>query len=119
MQFLQSWLGSRSLYRQFSAVFRLIGCLLPPLREQHPRLDEDERRSHGEEAACQLQIERLRSPKVSEILLGDLMDRYVVNIDPILRHKVQQKIQRPFEDRKIHLIFFFDRSHLLARTTPS
>lgn len=28
MQFLQSWLGSRSLYRQFSAVFRLIACFV-------------------------------------------------------------------------------------------
>ena len=64
-------------------------------RQQHFRLDVDQRRGHVDELGAQLDIHLGGALDVFEILSGDLSDRDVVDVDLLLADQVQQQIERP------------------------
>src|SRR5262249_47906940 len=66
-------------------------------RQEHPRLDVNQRRSHHEELARHVEVQLLHQIDVGEVLLGDEGDRNVVDVDLVLLDEVQQQIERSLE----------------------
>ena len=77
----------------------LVGIFLRRIdpRQQHARLDVDERRRHHQELPRHVQVEVLHQVDVVEVLLRDDRDRDVVDVHLVLLDEVQQQIQRPLE----------------------
>ncbi len=66
-------------------------------RQQHPRLDVDQRRRHHQELAGDVEVQLLHQVEVLEVLLRDERDRDVVDVDLVLLDEVQQQIERALE----------------------
>ena len=66
-------------------------------RQQHLRLDVNERRGHHEELAGDVEVELLHQLDRVEVLLRDERDRDVVDVHLVLLDEVQQQIERPLE----------------------
>ena len=77
----------------------LVGILLRRIRarQEHARLDVDERRRHDEELPRHVEVHLLHQVDVVEILPGDERDRNVVDIELALLDEMQEQIERPFE----------------------
>ncbi len=77
----------------------LVGILLRRIgaRQEHARLDVDERRRHDEELPRHVEVHLLHQVDVVEILPGDERDRNVVDVQLALLDEVQQQIEGPFE----------------------
>jgi hypothetical protein len=73
---------------------RLLG-VLP--RQQHLRLDMDQRRGHHQEFAHDVQIQLLHHDDVIEVLLRDERDGNVVDVHLVLLNEVDQQIERSLE----------------------
>ena len=67
-------------------------------REEHAALDIHQRGRHDEEVAGEFEIVLLLRAQDLEILLGDLLDRDIVDIDLVLADQEEQQVQRAFED---------------------
>ena len=63
-------------------------------RQQHARLDVDERGRHVDELRAQFDIHLRGLLHVFQILLRDPSDGDVVNVDLLLPDQVQQQVQR-------------------------
>src|SRR4029077_20457949 len=70
-------------------------CLRP--RQQHLRLDVNQRRGHDEKFAGDVQIQLLHQRDRCEVLRGDERDRDVVDVDLVLPDQVQEQIKRSLE----------------------
>ena len=66
-------------------------------RQQHLRLDVDERRGHHQEFARDVEVQLLHQLDRVEVLLRDERDRDVVDVDLVLPDEVQQQVERPLE----------------------
>ena len=81
------------LARIFLGIFlRRVGA-----RQQHPRLDVDQRRRHHQELARDVEVHLLHQIDVVEVLLGDQRDRDVVDAELVLPDQMQQEIERALE----------------------
>src|SRR5258705_292542 len=67
------------------------------MRQEHLRLDVNERRSHHQEFTGDVEVHLLQQVDGVEILLRDERDRNVVDIQLVLLDEVQQQIERPLE----------------------
>ena len=85
--------------RVLDLAFDAGGGLRP--RQQHLRLDVDQRRRHHEELAGDVEIELLHQRDRLEVLRGDERDRDVVDVDLVLPDQVQQQIERSLEVRQL------------------
>ena len=65
-------------------------------RQQHLRLDLDQRRRHEDKLAAQIDIQLVRAAQEVEILIRDLRDRDVVDVDLVPANQVKQEADRPF-----------------------
>ena len=85
-------------------LLRFDACRRLRPRQQHLRLDVNQRRRHHDVLARDVQIELLEQRDRVEILRGDQRDRNVVDADLVLPDQVQQQIERALEigqlDRK-------------------
>ncbi len=69
-------------------------------RQQHLRLDVNQRRGHDEELAGDVQIQLLHQRDRVEILRRDQRDRDVVDVHLVGANEVEQQIERPLEVRE-------------------
>ena len=102
-------------------LFRIFLRRIGP-RQQHPRLDVNERGRHDEELAGHVEVQFLHQVEVVEILLRDQRDRNVVDIHLVLLDQVQQQIERPLEIEQANRIVLEDRfefAGLRLRPCPS
>ena len=83
-------------------IFLLLGRGCRVNREQHPRLDVNERRGHENKFARHVNIQLLEHPQVVEVLFGDLGDGDVVDVDFLLADEVKEEVERPFVDFELH-----------------
>jgi hypothetical protein len=81
-------------------------------RQEHARLDVNQRRRHDEELAGNVEIQLLHQVDVFQILLRDQRDRNVVDVDLVPLDQVQQQIERALEDRQPYGIGFENRLEL-------
>ncbi len=77
---------------------------LPRGRQQHARLDVDERCGHNEEFRSNLEVELLHDFEILEILLRDFCNRDVVDINLVLLEQMQQQIERPLKGGNLDAI---------------
>jgi len=70
-------------------------------RQQHLRLDVDERGGHEQELAGDVEIQLLHQGDRVEVLRRDERDRDVVDAHLVLANEVQQQIERPLEVRQL------------------
>jgi len=82
----------------------LLSALAPPgllrrigPRQQHPRLDVDERRRHHEELPGDVEIHLLHQVDVLDVLRRNQRDGDVVDADLVALDQVQQQVERPLE----------------------
>ena len=66
-------------------------------RQQHPRLDVDERGGHHKELACDVQVQLLHQMERIQVLLCDERDGNVVDVHLVLPDEVKQQIERAVE----------------------
>ena len=69
-------------------------------RQQHLRLDVNQRRRHHEELAGDVEVQLLHQLDGVEILLRDERDRNVVDVDLVLLDQVEQQVERALEVRR-------------------
>ena len=84
-------------------------------RQEHLRLDVDERRGHHEELAREVDVELLHQLERLEILARELGDGNVVDVDLVLADEVQEEIHRPVEDGQPHVVARLDGSIVILR----
>ncbi len=92
----------------------LLGILLRGIvaRQQHPRLDVDERRRHHEKFTGDIETQFGHQIQVFEVLLRDEDDRDVVDVHLVLLDEVQQQIERALEVLQADRIVAEDRLEL-------
>jgi len=81
-------------------VFRVVFLQLRIARQQHTRLDVDQRGCHVDKLGAEVEIQLPRFVHVFEVLRGYGRDRDIFDIDLLLAYEVEQKIQRtliPFQ----------------------
>ena len=77
-------------------------------RQEHSRLDVDQRRGHENEFPGHIDVQLLKQMEVVEVLLRDPRNRDIVDVDLLLANQVEQQVQRPL----VHGAF--DRRRRLA-----
>ena len=71
-------------------LFRILLRGIGP-RQQHARLDVNQRRGHHEELPRDVEVQLLHQVEVVEVLLGDERDRNVVDVHLVLLDEVEQQ----------------------------
>ena len=64
------------------------------MRQQHLRLDLDQRRRHEDELAAQVDVQLFGLAEIVQVLVGDLRYRDVVDADLLLADQIEQQINR-------------------------
>ncbi len=94
-------------------------------RQQHFRLDLDQRGRHVDEFGGQFDIHRQRLLHEVEVLRRDLRDGDVVNVDLLLADQVEQQVERPIVmfqvkiERRGHVLLGYQGALCGARITGS
>ena len=91
--------------RVLNVVFFLGGIDLEIDGEEFAALDVHERRGHHEELAGNVEVELAHQLDVPDELGRDLGDVDVVNVHLLLFHKVEEQIERSFEDLELDFVF--------------
>ena len=73
-------------------------------RQQHPRLDVNQRRRHDEELPRHIKIHLLHQLDVVEVLLRDDRNRDVIDIQLALANQMEEKIERALEGIQLDVI---------------
>ncbi len=76
---------------------RIAGVLAFLARRQRLRLDLDQRRGEDEELTRRLHVDPVQLPEMVEVLLGDRVDRDVVDVDFRPTDQKEQEVERPLE----------------------
>ncbi len=81
----------------FARIFFLLAGLLERGigRQQHPRLDVDQRRRHEDELGADIEILLARLIQIRQILRGDGRDRNIPDIDLLPPDQIEQQVERP------------------------
>src|SRR5690606_2709978 len=79
-----------------------LAILVHAPRQQHLRLDPDQRRGHLEELARTVEPEPLDPLDRLEELLGDAGDRDVEDVDVLFPDQVEQQVERTLEPLELH-----------------
>src|SRR6185295_16058963 len=77
-------------------LFRIFLRRIRP-RQQHARLDVDQRGRHHQELSRDVEVQLLHQVDVLEVLRRDEGDRDVVDVDLVLLDEVQQQVERSLE----------------------
>ena len=103
----------------------LIGILLGWLHvlgQHHAALDVAKVGRHDEELAGETNVEHLEGFKVGHVLLGDALDRDVVDVDFVPLDQVEQQVHGTFENVEFDLVekvgHFGTRHRLVIVTLP-
>ena len=91
--------------------------LLPSLWKEHSGFDKKQCGCHGKETAPKLQVEFTGCIEVVQVLAGNALNRYIMDINSILRNQMEKQIHRSLKNRDIHLIFRIDRISHPVRTS--
>src|SRR5690606_26834162 len=120
---LAEMLGLEETPHQRGTRVHQLSALIRPAREEHLRLDADQRRRHLEELAGAIEAQALDALDRAEELFRDARDRDVEDVDVLLANQVEQQIERALEPLELHdEAAFGDRrvhAHVESRTSAS
>ena len=91
---LEFFVLDQAMHQIGARVFQLLGTGQRIGRQQHLRLDVDERRGHVNEIGRDVHVQLLELVEIVEILARDLGDRDVVDVDFLLLDQIEQQIER-------------------------
>ncbi len=85
------------IYEFLSRIFKLffIRRRQRIARQQHSRLDLDQRRRHHDKVSRDRDVETFHQPDVFDVFVSDLCDRDVEDIRLLLLDQIQKQIKRP------------------------
>ena len=101
---LEFFVFDQAMHQLVARVLLLFGAGQRVGRQQHFRLDVDQRRGHVDEVGRDVDIELFELVEVVEILLGDFGDGNIVDVHLLLADQIEQEIERAFVDRQIDSI---------------
>src|SRR5262249_21811277 len=73
-------------------------------RQQQLRFDVNQRRSHHQKIARDGDVQLLHQLEISQVLLGDVRDRDVVDVDFVFSDQIEQQVEWPLKDFQLNAV---------------